>query len=88
MASDKHCNLFQEIEPFLEILLSERGSGRLTLEDYSSELRQFQNFLKKNLWQAEREDILSYLGFYRPLDLKHLLLPVICQHCDSFKNSG
>ncbi|MGL6187683.1 MAG: site-specific integrase, partial [Holosporales bacterium] len=44
ISCDKQSIFFQEIEPFLEMLLGERGSSPLTLEAYGRDLKQFQNF--------------------------------------------
>ncbi len=82
ISCDKQSIFFQEIEPFLEMLLGERGSSPLTLEAYGRDLKQFQNFLKKSLWQAQLEDIQNYLSFLSSSGIK---APSVARHLSTLR---
>ena len=59
------------IEPFLEMLLSERGASLLTVDAYRRDLFKYQKFLSEtSLGQATKEDLQAYLAFLHADGLK------------------
>ena len=66
-----HADHLQLIEPFLEMLLSERGLSLLTVDAYRRDLSKYQKFLEgKSLGQATQEDLQAYLSFLHTEELK------------------
>lgn len=64
-------SFFDTVEPFLEMMISERGASLLTAVAYRQDLKKFSSFLEgRSLFSVTREDIQAYLTFLREADLK------------------